>query len=57
MKSVVAARVAALAAWRVLASGDRIGALVFDDRQCHSIPDRRSRDSVMALLGRLVTSG
>jgi uncharacterized protein (DUF58 family) len=57
MKSVVAARVAALAAWRVLASGDRIGALVFDDRHCHSIPDRRSRDSVMALLGRLVTSG
>jgi uncharacterized protein (DUF58 family) len=53
MKSVVAAEVAALAAWRVLGSGDRLGALVFDDRQCYSIPPRRSRDSVIALLARL----
>jgi uncharacterized protein (DUF58 family) len=31
MKSVVAAEVAALTAWRVLAAGDRIGAILFND--------------------------
>lgn len=56
MKSVVAAELAALAAWRVLASGDRIGAVIFDDRHCHHLPDRRSRRAVMALLGQLVRS-
>lgn len=50
MKSVVAAEVAALAAWRVLASGDRIGGIVLGDERCHSIPARRSRDSVLGLL-------
>jgi uncharacterized protein (DUF58 family) len=53
MKSVVAAEIAALAAWRVLASGDRIGGVIFDDQHCHSLTPRRSRESVMALLGRL----
>jgi uncharacterized protein (DUF58 family) len=56
MKSVVAAELAALAAWRVLASADRIGALIFDDRHCHHLPERRSRRAVMALLGQLVRS-
>jgi uncharacterized protein (DUF58 family) len=50
MKSVVAAEVAALSAWRVLASGDRIGGIVLGDEHCHSIPPRRSRDSVLGLL-------
>ena len=31
MKSVVAAEVAAITAWRVLAVGDRIGAILFND--------------------------
>ena len=31
-KSVTAAEAASLAAWRVLAQGDRVGALVFDDK-------------------------
>jgi len=31
MKSVVAAQLAALGAWRVFDQGDRVGALVFDD--------------------------
>ena len=56
MKSVVAAEVAALVAWRVLSSGDRLGGVIFDDRQTYSIPARRSRDSVMALLSQLETS-
>jgi uncharacterized protein (DUF58 family) len=54
MKSVVAAELAALAAWRVLSSGDRLGGVIFDDRHCYTIPPRRSRDSVLALLARLV---
>ncbi len=53
MKSVVAAEVAALAAWRVVAAGDRLGAMVFDDRHCATIPARRSRDNVIALLSQL----
>src|SRR5215471_17651879 len=32
MKSVTAAQAAALAAWRILNVGDRVGAIVFDDR-------------------------
>src|SRR5215468_9627102 len=32
MKSVAAARAAAIAAWRVLGVGDRVGAIVFNDR-------------------------
>ena len=31
MKSVAAAEVAALGAWRVLNQGDRVGSLVFND--------------------------
>ncbi|WP_439106066.1 DUF58 domain-containing protein [Congregibacter sp.] len=53
MKSAVAAEVAALAAWRVLASGDRLGGIIFDDYDCYSIPARRSRESVVNLLSRL----
>lgn len=54
MKSVVAAEVAALAAWRVLSSGDRLGGIIFDDHDCYTIPPRRSRDSVVDMLSRLV---
>lgn len=54
MKSAVAAEVAALTAWRVLSSGDRLGGVIFDDHDCYSIPPRRSRDSVVALLAKLV---
>jgi len=50
MKSVIAAEAAALAAWRVLAVGDRIGALVFDDQQVDEIRPRRSREAAMHIL-------
>lgn len=50
MKSVVAAEAAALAAWRTLAVGDRIGALVFDDREVEAIPARRSQQHVLRIL-------
>jgi uncharacterized protein (DUF58 family) len=54
MKSVVAAEVAALGAWRVLSVGDRVGALVFDDEGAQAFSPRRSRRQVLALLRALV---
>jgi uncharacterized protein (DUF58 family) len=54
MKSVAAAELAALAAWRVLASGDRIGALLFNDSDIEEISPQRSRNQVMWMLGKLV---
>jgi uncharacterized protein (DUF58 family) len=42
MKSVVAAEVAGLSAWRVLQAGDRVGAFVFDDEEAVEIPPQRS---------------
>ncbi len=53
MKSVVAAELAALAAWRVLQVGDRVGALIFDDEQCRAFPPRRSRHAVLEILKQL----
>jgi uncharacterized protein (DUF58 family) len=50
MKSVVAAEVAALAAWRVLSVGDRVGALVFNDSDISVVPPHRSRERVMQIL-------
>ncbi len=49
-KSVVAAKAAALSAWRVLAIGDRVGALVFDDREVVEIKPHRSEQQVMRIL-------
>ena len=55
MKSAVAAEIAALAAWRVLGVGDRVGALIFDDQQSYHFTPRRSRESVINILKRLET--
>ncbi len=54
MKSVVAAELAALAAWRVISSGDRVGALVFNDAQVVDIRPRRSRKTVIRILDQTV---
>jgi uncharacterized protein (DUF58 family) len=54
MKSVVAAEVAALSAWRVLSVGDRVGALVFNDSDISVIPPHRSRERVMQILKQVV---
>jgi uncharacterized protein (DUF58 family) len=54
MKSVTAAEAAALAAWRVLAVGDRVGALVFDDADIREIRPQRSRSQVMRILATLL---
>jgi uncharacterized protein (DUF58 family) len=55
MKSVVAAEVAALTAWRVLDVGDRIGAILFNDTQCLEARPSRSERKVMGWLGDLTT--
>jgi uncharacterized protein (DUF58 family) len=53
MKSVVAAEVAAITAWRVLAVGDRIGAILFNDERVKEIKPTRSERRVMGALGDL----
>jgi len=54
MKSVVAAEVAAISAWRVLSVGDRVGALIFNDSDICVVPPHRSRDRVMQILKQVV---
>jgi uncharacterized protein (DUF58 family) len=54
MKSVVAAEVAALAAWRVVRQGDRAGALLFNDSTCEEIKPQRSRAAVLRILEKIV---
>lgn len=56
MKSVVAAELAAIAAWRVLSVGDRVGALVFNDTGIIETRPQRSRKNVMQILANLVTA-
>lgn len=53
MKSVTAAEVAALGAWRALAQGDRVGGVVFDDTAIAAVRPHRSRESVMRILERV----
>jgi uncharacterized protein (DUF58 family) len=50
MKSVTAAEVVAMAAWRTLSVGDRVGALVFNDCEIREIPPHRSRQRVMRII-------
>ncbi len=50
MKSVTAAELAALIAWRVLAEGDRVGGIVFDDTGWTEHRPHRSRHAVYRFL-------
>jgi len=54
MKSVVAAEVAAFAAWRVFQQGDRVGAFIFNDDTTEKIRMHRSRATVLRMLDRIV---
>jgi len=56
MKSVTAAEAAAISAWRVLGAGDRVGAIVFDDRGLTEFRPRRSRSTVLQILSAIVAS-
>ncbi len=55
MKSVIAAELAALSAWRVLSVGDRVGALVFNDTEIIETRPHRSRKTVMQILQNVMT--
>ncbi len=55
MKSVTAAEAAGLAAWRVLDQQDRVGALIFNDREIVEVRPQRSRNAVMRILQAVVT--
>jgi len=54
MKSVTAAELAALGAWRALDVGDRVGAVVFNDTEVADIQPQRSQQAVMSILGTVV---
>jgi len=54
MKSVVAAEIAALTAWRVLSSGDRVGAILFNDERALERKPTRSEKKTMRWFGDLV---
>jgi len=53
MKSVIAAEIAALVAWRVFQEGDRVGAFVFNDESTEEIRMHRSRATVLRILDRI----
>jgi uncharacterized protein (DUF58 family) len=53
MKSVTAAEATALAAFRILRAGDRVGGIVFGDEGQAEFAPKRSRRTVFALLGAL----
>lgn len=53
-KSVLAAELAAIGAWMALQAGDRVGGLVFGDRQIDYIRPLRSRARVEALCSAIV---
>lgn len=53
MKSVVAAELTALCAWRVLSQGDRVGAILFNDTRIEQSRPSRSTRMLMSSLGRL----
>ncbi|MEH6558582.1 MAG: DUF58 domain-containing protein [Oceanicoccus sp.] len=53
MKSVAAAEAAALAAWRIVDVGDRVGAVIFNDDEIISITPARSRTTVLQILSQL----
>lgn len=50
MKSVAAAEAAAHGVWRVLAQGDRPGAIVFNDGEQVEVPPHRSQARALAIL-------
>lgn len=55
-KSVLAARAAGLIGWAALANNDRVGGLVFSERDHHEIRPRRDKHSQLRLLDRLVAA-
>jgi len=55
LKSVVAAEMAALGAWRVFDAGDRVGAIVFNDDESVEVRPQRSRRTVLNILHQVLS--
>lgn len=54
MKSVAAAQLAALVAWRISDTGDRVGAVIYGDNDVKIIPAKRGKQHVVSLLTAIV---
>jgi uncharacterized protein (DUF58 family) len=54
MKSVTAAQAGAIGAWRILAAGDRVGGVVFNDGEMQEVRPHRSRRNVFQILNYIV---
>ena len=54
MKSVIAAELAALMAWRVVETGDRVGAVVYNNDGITVLPAKRGRAHVVNLLAAII---
>ena len=54
MKSVIAAEIAALMAWNVVKSTDRVGAVVFNDKQAITLKPQRSNQQVIKIFSEIV---
>ncbi|MGL1957178.1 MAG: DUF58 domain-containing protein [Colwellia sp.] len=54
MKSVIAAKLSALIAWRMVDSGDRIGAVIYNDKNISIVPAKRGRQQVINVLKNIV---
>lgn len=54
MKSVIAAEIAALSAWQVVESTDRVGALIFNDEHVVNLPPKRSNQQVVQVIAEIV---
>ncbi|TPH15915.1 DUF58 domain-containing protein [Litorilituus lipolyticus] len=54
MKSVIAAEVAALMAWRIIETGDRIGAVIYNDDDIKVIPAKRGHQHVVSILSEII---
>ncbi|WP_261817544.1 DUF58 domain-containing protein [Vibrio gallicus] len=54
MKSVIAAEIAALIAWKIVASTDRVGAIVFNDTSAVPLAPSRSSNHVLKILHQIV---
>ena len=54
MKSVTAAECGAVGVWRALASGDRAGAIIFNDDETVAVRPQRSGANAMTILGHIV---
>ena len=52
-KSVRAAELAALVAWSAVAAGDRVGGVIFSDREHHELKPQRGKRAALRLLSRL----